>query len=139
MNSINHYHAVAFVDHHSAEVLQFASEPMEGNKVEERVVHEHLKFTRQHGSGVRTEHEFFAQVCDALDGITEVLIVGGHTGLSDFRHYADKHRPLTAKHITGYEVVDHPTENQLVALARKHFVQYDQMVGIPVPTGRSGV
>ena len=46
----------------------------------------------------------------------------------------DKHRPLTAARIVGYEVVDHPTENQLVALARKHFVKYDQFVGTRVPT-----
>jgi hypothetical protein len=122
------FHAVAFVDHQSAQVLQFGSE-----HVVERKVHAHLKFTRQHGSGVRTEHEFFGKVCDALDGIAEVLVVGGHVGLADFRHYVDKHRPLTAKRIVGYEVVDHPTENELVALARKHFVKYDQMVGTPVP------
>ena len=123
------YHAVAFVDHQSAEVLQFVSE-----HVVERKVHEHLKFTRQHHSGVRTEHEFFGHVCDALDGIAEVLVVGGHTGLADFRHYVDKHRPLVAPRIVGYEVVDHPTENQLVALARKHFVKYDQFAGTRVPT-----
>ena len=123
------YHAVAFVDHQSADVFQFGSE-----HVEERQVHERLKFTRQHGSGVRTEHEFFGHVCDALDGIQEVLVTGGHTGLADFRHYVDKHRPQTAKRIVGYEVVDHPSENQLVALARKHFVKYDAMVGIRLPT-----
>ena len=122
------FHAVAFVDHQSAVVLQFASE-----QVVQRKVHEHLKFTRQHGSGVRTEHEFFGQVCDALDGIAEVLVVGGHVGLADFRHFVDKHRPLTAKHVVGYEVVDHPTDHQLVALARKHFVKYDQMAGTPAP------
>ena len=122
------YHAVAFVDHQSAEVLQFASE-----HVVEHKVHQHLKFTREHHSGVRTEHEFFGQVCDALDGIAEVLVTGGHTGLADFRHYVDKHRPLTAARIVGYEVVDHPTENQLVALARRHFVKYDQMVGLQLP------
>ena len=123
------YHAVAFVDHQSAEVLQFGSE-----HVVEHKVHQHLKFTREHHSGVRTEHEFFGHVCDALDGIAEVLVTGGHTGLADFRHYVDKHRPLTAARIVGYEVVDHPTENQLVALARKHFVKYDQFVGTRVPT-----
>jgi hypothetical protein len=122
------FHAVVFVDHQSAQVLQFGSE-----HVVERKVHEHLKFTRQHGA-VRTEHEFFGQVCDALDGIAEVLVVGGHTGLADFRRYVDKHRPLTAKCIVGYDVVDHPTENQLVALARTYFVKYDKMVGTSVPT-----
>ena len=104
----------------------------------EHKVHQKLKFTRQHGSGVRTEHEFFSQVCDALDGIAEVLVVGGHVGLADFRHYVEKHRPLTARHIVAYDVVDHPSENQLVALARKRFVKVDQMVGTAVPTGRHG-
>jgi hypothetical protein len=63
-----------------------------------------------------------------------VLVTGGHTGLADFRHCADKHRPLTAARIVGYEVVDHPTENQLVALARKYFVKYEQMAGNRAPT-----
>lgn len=123
------FHAVAFIDHQSAQVLQFGNE-----QVVERKVHEHLHFTRQHHSGIRSEHEFFGEVCDALDGIAEVLMTGGHTGLADFRHYVEKHRPLTAARIAGYEVVDHPTENQMVALARKHFVRYDQMVGTRVPT-----
>jgi hypothetical protein len=122
------FHAVAFVDHQSAEILQFAS-----GQVVERKVHERLKFTRQHGSSVRTEHEFFGRVCDALDGIAEVLVVGGHTGLADFRHFVDKHRTPTSQRIVGYEVVDHPSERQLVALARRHFVKYDRMVGTPVP------
>ena len=123
------FHAVAFVDHQSAQILQFGSE-----HAEERKIHAHLHYTRKHGSGVRTEHEFFGEVCDALDGIAEVLVTGGHKGLADFRHYADKHRPLTAARIVGYEVVDHPSENQLVALARKHFLKYDLMAGTRVPT-----
>ena len=123
------FHAVAFVDHQSAQVLQFGSE-----HVVERKIHAHAHYTRQHGSTVRSEHAFFAEVCDALDGIAEVLMAGGHTGLADFRHYVEKHRPLTAGRITGYEVVDHPSEKALVALARKHFVRYDQMVGTRVPT-----
>ena len=119
-------HAVALIDHHAAQILQFTAE-----EVVERKVHEHLKFTRQHGSSVRSEHEFFGQVCDALDSIAEVLVVGGHTGLASFRHYADKHRPQTAKRIVGYNVVDHPSDKQLAALGRKHF-------GLDDETGTSG-
>jgi hypothetical protein len=123
------FHAVAFIDHQSAQVLQFAPD-----QLQEQKVHTHLHYTRQHHSGVRSEHEFFAEVCSALDGIAEVLVTGGHTALAAFRHYADKHRPGTAARIVGYEVVDHPTENQLVALARKHFIGYDRMGGTRVPT-----
>ena len=122
------FHAVAFVDHHSSQVLQFDSD-----HVVEQKIHEHRKFTRQHNSDVRSEHEFFGEVCDALDGIAEVLVVGGHTSLADFKHYVDKHRPQTGKCIVGYEVVDHPSENQLVAMARKHFVKYDATLGTAAP------
>ena len=94
----------------------------------------HTHQTRQHGSTVRSEHEYFGQVCDALDGIQEVLVTGPKTGLADFKHYADKHRPETAGRIVGYETVDHPSENQLVALARRYFLKYDRMAGTPTPT-----
>lgn len=123
------FHAVAYIDHQSAQVLQFDAE-----RVDKSRVHEHLHFTRQHHSGVRSEHEFLGDVCDALDGIAEVLMVGGHMGLANFRRFVDDRRPLTAARIVGYEVVDHPTENQLVALARKHFISYDQVHGSHVPT-----
>jgi len=123
------YHAVVFVDHHTAHVMPFGADTPT-----EPAVHEHRHYTRQHGSEVRSEHEFYAQVCDALEGITEVLVVGGHTGLADFRHYVEKHRPLTAQRIVGYEVVDHPSEPQMVALARQRFARVDRMAGIHVPT-----
>ena len=122
------FHAVVFVDHQAAQVLQF-----DAVQVLERKLREHKHLTRQHGSDVRDEHEFFGQVCDALDGIAEVLLTGGHQGLADFKHYVDKHRPQTAARIVGYEVVDHPSENQLLAMARKHFIKHDQMSAMPLP------
>ena len=121
---MSHFHAVAFVDHQSAQLIQFDS-----TSIVERKIHQHLHVTRQHGSGVRSEHEFFGMVCDMLDDTAEILITGGHTGLADFRHYLAKHRPSTTPRIIGYEVVDHPSENQLVALARKHFAKYERLGG----------
>lgn len=123
------FHAVVWIDHHSAQVLQFDAEQVQAHKLK---AHSHP--TAQHGSGVRTEHEFFGHVCDALAGIQEVLVVGPKTGIADFEHYARKHRAETAAHIVGYEAVDHPSENQLVALARAYFLKYDRMSGVPTPT-----
>ena len=62
-----------------------------------------------------------------------MLITGSRTAIADFRHYADKHRPHTAARIAGYQVVDQPSENQLVAAARKYFLKYDNM-GAPPAT-----
>lgn len=123
------FHAVVHTDHQTALVLQFDSEQVLSQKVK---THEHP--TRQHHSGVRDEHEFYGALCDALIGISEVLVTGSRTALDDFRHYVDKHRPEIAKHVVGYEAVDHPTENQLVALARKFFTEYNLMAGRPATT-----
>jgi stalled ribosome rescue protein Dom34 len=126
---VTYFHAVVWLDHKSAQVLQFDAEHVQAQKVKA-----HTHHTAYHGSGVRTEHEFFGEVCDALKGITEVLVTGSHTATADFRHYAEKHRAEAAKQIVGYETVDHPSEAQLVALARKYFLKYDRMAGTPTPT-----
>lgn len=123
------FHAVVWLDHHQAQVLQFDEQHVQNQTVKSSSRH-----TKQHGSAVRTEHEFFADVCDALTGINEVLVVGSKTAQGDFKHYADKHRPQTAKQVVGYESVDHPTEAQLVALARQYFLKYDRMAGTPTPS-----
>ena len=117
-------HAVVLVDHQHAQILQFDAEHLQSQKVKA-----HSHHTRQHGSEVRTEHEFFGTVCDALAGIHEVLIAGPRLAQSDFRHYLEKHRPAVMKQVVGWETVDHPTEGQLLALARKQFSKVDQMAG----------
>jgi stalled ribosome rescue protein Dom34 len=125
---MSHSHAVVWTDHQSAQILQFDAEHLKA-----KTIRSHHHYTRQHGSTVRTEHEFFGEVCNALDNVAEVLVTGAHTTIADFRHYVDKHRPHTAARIVGYEVVNHPTENQLVAAARKYFVTYDKS-GLPPST-----
>ena len=122
------FHAVVWADHQRAQVLQFDAEHVEARQVK---IHTH--HTRQHGSTVRSEHEFFGEVCDSLLGVGQVLITGGHTAQADFKHYAEKHRPAVAKLIVGYETVDQLSENQLVALARQYFVKSDEAASRATP------
>lgn len=126
---MTYLHAVVRLDHQTAQILQFDAEQVKAQRVKA-----HSHHTAQHGSSVRTEHEFFAEVCDGLAGIAEVLVTGSRTGTTDFKHYVEKHRAETARRIVGYETVDHPTENQLVAFARQYFLKYDRMAGAPTPT-----
>ncbi len=110
------FHAVIWIDHHSAQVLQF-----DAAQVVAQQVREHLHCTRQHGSQVRSEHEFFGEVCDATKGIAEVLVVGSHTAQADFRHYVEKHRAEMALRIVGWETASRMSSAELVALARRWF------------------
>jgi hypothetical protein len=123
------FHAVLHLDHHDADLYQFNAD---------EVQHDHLKarhrVTRQHGSEVRTEHEFFADVCKAIEPVQSVLVTGSHTSLTDLRHYVEKHRADLVKRVAAYQAVDRPTEGQLVALAREFFLKFDRMAGVPTPT-----
>jgi stalled ribosome rescue protein Dom34 len=122
-------HAVILIDHHAAQVLQFDTEHLKVEKVKA-----HTHHTSQHGSSVRTEHEFFGEVCDALAGITAILVTGSHTAQADFRHYVEKHRAALGSQIVAWQTVDHPTEGQLLAFARKYFLKYDGMADASAPS-----
>jgi hypothetical protein len=123
------FHAVVWLDHTRAQILEFDAEHVQASKVKA-----HRHHTAQHGSQVRSVHEFYAALCDALAPIPEVLVTGSKTALADLRHYVEKHRPQLAPHIAGWETVDHPSDAQLVALARQYFLKYDRMAGVPTPS-----
>ncbi|MBB3641872.1 hypothetical protein [Variovorax atrisoli] len=123
------FHAVAWVDHHAAQVFQF-----DASQVLAQQVREHARYTRQHGSSVRSEHEFFGEVCDAMKGVAQVLVTGSHTAQADFRHYVDKHRPEVARQIVGWETVQRMSTNELVALARRYFAVHEGMAA-PMKAG----
>ncbi len=108
--------AVITVDAHKALIIRINAEAHH-----QRLLEASTKSTAQHNSDVRHTHEFFAAVCDDLAGLDQVLVTGGHTGLSEFKHYVTNHRPALVNHIVGYETVNHPTEAQLVAYGRDYF------------------
>jgi stalled ribosome rescue protein Dom34 len=112
------------IDHNHAQVLQFDAEHLQSEKIKA-----HGHHTRQHGNVVRTEHQFFSEVCDALAGIPEIIVAGGRAAQNDFKHYIGKHRPALMKQISAWETVDKPSEGQLLALAKKHFLKLDRMAG----------
>ncbi|ESQ86686.1 hypothetical protein ABAC460_22425 [Asticcacaulis sp. AC460] len=108
--------AVITVDPHKAQITRINAEAHHS-----RFLKASGKSTPQHNSDVRHAHEFFAAVCDDLAGLEQVLVTGGHTGLSEFKHYVTSHRPALVNHIVGYETINDPTEGQLVAYGREYF------------------
>ena len=70
----------------------------------------------------------------ALACVTEVLVIGSHTAQVDLQHHVEKHRAATAEQIDGYETDDQPSDKQLIAMARKHFVRFDRMAGVATPS-----
>lgn len=118
------YHAAVWMDHSQAHVLMFDHADMQAERIRSRSHHKH-----QGKSG--PDPDFFPAIAAALDGTHEVLLAGPSTAREEFRTWCGAHRPLLARAIVGSVPADHPTDGQMVALARRYFLRHDAMAGDP--------
>ena len=118
------FHAVVWIDASEAHVLMFDREHMEAQRVKSRSHHKHQGKTA-------LDPNYFPAVASALAGTHEVLPAGPGATRNEFRVWCDSHQPLTGRTIVDSIAADHPSDAQLVALARKYFARHDRMAADP--------
>ncbi len=119
------FHAVVWMDHSQAHVLMFDKEHVEAQRVKAR--HQH---TPKHGH-VGADKDFFQQIAGSLQGVAEVLLTGPANAKIEFRDFCKHHAHAVDKAIVDVVSSDHPSDNQLVAMARQYFLKYDQKASDP--------
>jgi hypothetical protein len=75
------FHAVVWIDHQAARLLQFDAEQVQAQEARSRVHR-----TAQHGSAVRTRHECSGVSPDRLEGIAGARAAGSPAPIADPRH-----------------------------------------------------
>ena len=122
-------HVVIWIDHEEAHVLYFDSSK---NELVKSLSPHHLHHRANViGSGkVPEDHHFFHQVIQAVADVSEILVVGPGFAKGQLFKHALTHDPMIAQRIIGVETVDHPTDPQVVAYAKKYFYRIDQMRAI---------
>ena len=69
---------------------------------------------------------FFDQVAHTLQGADAILIVGPASAKTElFKHLREHHAPLSHR-VIGLETVDHPTDPQIVAMAKAAFAALER-------------
>jgi stalled ribosome rescue protein Dom34 len=120
-------HVAVWIDHREARVFVVATDHVEAQTIR-LAQHLHRK-NAQLAAGAREhpedEKKFFHELCRALEGSAQILVVGPSTAKLDFVRYLHRHEASLEPRIVGVETVDHPTDGQLVAYAKKYF-------GLPV-------
>lgn len=126
---MSHFHAVVWIDHREARVFHFS--PTELDKL---VIHPDRPAKQVHhkagsvGAGhTAGDHEFLHAVADAIADAGAVLITGPGNCKAELVRHIEAHDPALKKLIAGVETVDHPSDGQLVAHARKYFKTEDRM------------
>jgi len=117
------FHAVVWMDHSEAHVLMFDKEHVEAQRVKARSHH-----TPKHGH-VGADKDFFKEVADALAGVSEVLLTGPANAKIEFRDFCKHNAHAVDRSIVDVVNTDHPTDAQVVAMARQYFGKFDQMNG----------
>ncbi len=118
------YHAVVWIDHEKAVVSMFDREHSETLPVRAHAHHKHQGVGKDNAA-------YFKATADVLDGVHEVLLAGPGKAHEEFRVWCQKHMPEVSKTIVASMPMDHPTDKQLVAMARKFFKGFDNMAANP--------
>lgn len=122
-------HVVAWIDHAEAHIIHFTPESSEKEVIKTQSTHPHLH-TKSGipGSGHAAENaSYFNDIANALKGSLEILVVGpGQEKLSFLKHL-QKHQHDLAEKVLSVETVDHPSDGQLLAYARKYFAKADRL------------
>ena len=125
----SHYHAVIWIDHREARVFHFGV-----TDVERLVLHPDHPTRHIHhkansiGSGhVSADHDYLHAVAESVADAGAVLITGPASAKTELVEHIRVHDPELTRRIVGVETVDHPSDAQLVAHARKYLVAADRM------------
>lgn len=139
------FHAVVWLDRQEAHVLMFDREHIEAQRIKSRTHHKatggHVgNHQGMHGRGAAAsgahspqgghgagDDSYYHSVAQALQGVHEVLVTGPAQAKDEFRAHCERHDPAVAKTIVAVVSSDHPSDGQLVALARQYFLKHDAL------------
>lgn len=127
---MSHYHAIVWLDHVQAKVFHFTATEAERTSIRSHSPNHHLHHRAGSRSGGRApdDHDFFESIIAALKGAQDWLVVGPGTAKTAFVAHVQERHPTEAPRIVDVETVDHPTDGELLRLARKRAVALDRML-----------
>lgn len=116
---------VIWMDSEKAQIFNLKTSGIEKSHLEKHKGDHHTHSKKDHHGDPATEH-YFRDLAVRLKDAEEVLILGPGLAKNHFKtHLENHHGEQLAKKIVGIENSDHPTDNQILAEARKFFATYN--------------
>lgn len=122
------YHAIVWLDHREARIFHVSAAESDRAVVSAPGgghLHHKANVTGSGHQGV--DKEFFKRVVEGLAHAGAILITGPGNAKAEFKNYVAEHHADLARRISAVEPLDHPSDAELVALARKFFKADDRM------------
>ena len=119
-------HAVVWLDHREAHVLHFTRSHAESTLVEGERRHLHHKRGATGAGRAPEDPAYFGEIAAALRGAGEILVTGPAQAKHEFVKYLQHHDAPLAKKVVGVETLNHPSDGELLAHARRFFAAADR-------------
>ena len=124
-----HTHGCVWIDHREAKIFG-----IDATGSDEMVVHDHhapkhihRKADHVHQGKTPPDREFLDEIAGAIGAFEASLVIGPGTARNELAGGLPEHYPLVSKRIWGIQAVDHATEPQIIAAARKYFNSANRM------------
>jgi hypothetical protein len=126
----HHYHAVIWIDHREARVFHFSPTDVETLILhpDDPTRHIHHKANSIGSGKAPADHGYLQAVAESVADAGAVLITGPANAKTELVEHIRLHDPQLTKVIAGVEAVDHPSDAQLIAYARKYLMATDRML-----------
>jgi stalled ribosome rescue protein Dom34 len=118
-------HAIVWLDNKHAKFFNFSKTESDSHNVKTNEHHSH-HFTD--GAGKEDEKRYFHHLSDSLKDFQEIILIGPGNGKDNFKKYLESHNKEFLKKVLATETVDHPTDNQIIAFAKKYFKEHHILI-----------
>jgi stalled ribosome rescue protein Dom34 len=122
-------HAIVWLDHREAKIFFVDRDHTQELKISAAnpvdQVHKHAG-TRE-GGRIEMDAALMNDIVKALEPAAEWLLTGPGSAKDELATHVARHHHLLASRIVGVESADHPTDGQIVALAKRFFRAADRM------------
>ncbi len=113
---------ILWLDHAHAKLFKLLGNKIEINQFKRTEIRHH---TANEEHSHKDFSKFYHDVANQLSESSEILLIGPGTAKTQFQHYIEDKNPHLKEKVVGVMTVDHPTDNEILALSRKFFKKYD--------------
>jgi len=125
----NHFHALIWIDHRLAKVFHFNDEADEIELVHSSNPHQHIHHKANSGDSghAPVDKDYLERIVQAVAGAGAILIAGPGGAKTELHTHIKRLHTQMAEKISDVEALDHPTDGELLAHARRFFRADDRM------------
>ena len=122
-------YAVVWIDFREAKIFLVTADDVEHQRIKAHTPHRQVHHkANEVGSGhVRDDRKYFEAILAEIVDVDAWLLVGPSGTKHDLEKYLDQHAEELKSRLIGVEAMDHPTDGELVAHARKLLKAHEHM------------